>query len=49
LADALRKAGVAAEVFFLESGGHGFGMRREEWTGPCRDWLQVQGFLTPGG
>lgn len=44
-ADALRKAGVAAEVFLLESGGHGFGMRRVEWTAPCRDWLAEQGFL----
>ncbi len=44
LAEALREAGVAAEVFLLESGGHGFGLRRSEWIAPCMEWLRSQGF-----
>lgn len=45
LAAALRHAGVAAEVFLLESGGHGFGLRRDEWLAPCEQWLREQGIL----
>lgn len=45
LAAALTKVGVPAEVFLMESGGHGFGMRRVDWTQPLTDWLKGQGFL----
>jgi len=47
LATQLRRAGVPTAVCLLDSGGHGFGLRRDEWTKPCIDWLREQGFLTP--
>lgn len=37
--DALRRAGVSTEVFLLDTGGHGFGLRRDEWVDPCLRWL----------
>lgn len=42
---ALRQAGVPAEVLLLDTGGHGFGLRRDEWTEPCRQWLVKQEFV----
>ena len=45
LAAELAKVGVPAKVLLLESGGHGFGMRRQDWTQPLADWLKAQGFL----
>lgn len=45
LAAALTKVGVSAEVFLMAEGGHGFGMRRLDWTQPLADWLKKQGFL----
>lgn len=44
LAEALTKAGIAAEVFLMETGGHGFGLRLTDWTRPCIEWLHRQGF-----
>jgi acetyl esterase/lipase len=42
--DALRKAGVSAEIHIFERGGHGFGIRGAEgpvsaWTDLCEAWL----------
>jgi len=45
LAAALAEVGVPAEVFLMEDGGHGFGMRRTDWAQPLADWLKGQGFL----
>jgi len=40
LAAAMHAAGVPATVFLLETGGHGFGLRRNDWTEPCARWLR---------
>jgi acetyl esterase/lipase len=45
LAEELTKVGVPVEVFLMEDGGHGFGMRRTDWCQPLADWLKGQGFL----
>lgn len=46
-----RQAGRPAELHVFESGGHGFGMRRQgkpadHWTERLREWLEAQGMLT---
>lgn len=46
-----RQAGRPAELHVYESGGHGFGMRKQAkpvdgWTARLRDWLAAQGMLT---
>jgi endo-1,4-beta-xylanase len=48
--EALREAGVAAELHIYSEGGHGFGIRNRgipasSWTRRFLDWLTVQGFL----
>jgi acetyl esterase/lipase len=49
---ALRKAGVAAELHVYASGGHGFGLRVSRgpaatWPARCADWMKDRGLLTP--
>ncbi len=48
---ALRKAGVEAELHVYEKGGHGFGMRgglgpTSEWPKRCEEWMRAHGWLT---
>jgi acetyl esterase/lipase len=48
--DALRKAGVPAEIHIFLKGGHGFGMRKgvgpaEGWVNLCGDWLKESSYL----
>jgi acetyl esterase/lipase len=49
LYQALRKAGVPAELHIYATGGHGFGLRGDKpcatWPQRCADWMKVQGFL----
>jgi hypothetical protein len=50
---ALKKAGVAAEMHFYATGGHGFGLRPSDnpcstWPKRCEDWLHAQGLLKTG-
>ncbi|MBS1509046.1 MAG: alpha/beta hydrolase [Bacteroidetes bacterium] len=46
--EALRKAGVKAEMHLLQDGGHGFGIdhptRKDEWIKLCVDWMRINGF-----
>ena len=47
---ALRKAGVPAELHVYASGGHGFGLRPSDkpcstWPQRCADWMKAQGLL----
>jgi acetyl esterase/lipase len=49
--DALRKAGVPAEVHLYEKGGHGFGMKpglgqASTWTKRFEEWIRSHGWLT---
>lgn len=49
---ALKAAGVPAELHVYATGGHGFGMRPGDrphaaWPKRCEEWLQDQGFLSP--
>jgi acetyl esterase/lipase len=43
-AAALKAAGVQYEYIRPEKGKHGFGMR-DDWTGPCIEWLKKMKFL----
>ena len=43
-AAALKAAGVEYEYIRPEKGKHGFGMR-DDWTGPCIEWLKKMRFL----
>lgn len=48
---ALKQAGVSAELHVFSSGGHGFGMRPADkpfaaWPQRCADWLKAEGHLT---
>jgi acetyl esterase/lipase len=48
---ALRNAGVAAELHVYEKGGHGFGMRSDlgptsMWPQRCAEWMRSHGWLT---
>jgi acetyl esterase/lipase len=50
---ALKQAGIPAELHVYASGGHNFGLRPSAepcvtWPQRCTDWLQSQGWLTPG-
>jgi acetyl esterase/lipase len=47
---ALRKAKVPAEMHIYESGGHGFGLGKENspassWPNRCADWMRARGLL----
>jgi acetyl esterase/lipase len=47
---ALRKAGVPAEMHIYKKGGHGFGMRKNDpilstWINRLRDWLKTEGLV----
>jgi acetyl esterase/lipase len=47
---AMKRAGVSAELHIYATGGHGFGVRKvghpcETWTGSCLDWLRTERFL----
>ena len=47
---ALRKAGVPAELHIYVAGGHGFGLRPSDkacstWPQRCADWMKAQGLL----
>lgn len=49
---ALRKAGVPAEMHIYQDGRHGLGLAPKQpavvsWPDRCRDWLDVQGVLSP--
>ncbi len=48
--EALKKAGVSAELHVFARGGHGFGIADSglpvaKWPKLCEDWLESQGFL----
>jgi len=48
--EALRKAGVSAELHFFEKGGHGFGLRQglgptSEWPQRAAEWMTVHGWI----
>jgi acetyl esterase/lipase len=48
--DALRAAGVPAELHVLETGRHGFGLGRGDatlstWTTTCESWLRRRGWV----
>jgi acetyl esterase/lipase len=48
--EALRKAGVRAELHVYASGGHGFGLRPSDkpcstWPQRCAEWMKAQGLL----
>lgn len=49
---ALTRAGVPAEFYAFEQGGHGMGMRdglgtSSDWPDRAREWLRARGLLTP--
>jgi gluconolactonase len=49
--EALKKAGVKAELHVYAEGGHGFGMRANEkphatWPNRCEEWMRAEGFLS---
>jgi acetyl esterase/lipase len=49
---ALRNAGVLAEMHVFEYGGHGFGLAPKDpvlatWTTLCESWMRRHGWLTP--
>jgi acetyl esterase/lipase len=51
---ALRRAGVAAEMHLYEKGPHGFGTTSglgptSEWPRRLEEWMRSHGWLTPGG
>jgi acetyl esterase/lipase len=51
---ALKKAGVPAEMHIYATGGHGFGLRPSAkpcstWPQRCADWMKSRGFLKPKG
>ena len=50
LYQALKRAGVSAELHIYATAAHDFGVRPSDrpcskWTQSCADWLRVQGFL----
>jgi acetyl esterase/lipase len=50
---ALKRAGVPAELHVYAGAAHDFGVRRSDrpcstWTQSCADWLRQQGFLKAG-
>lgn len=50
---ALTRAGVPAEMYLFEQGGHGIGMRdglgnASAWPRRAEDWLRQRGLLAPG-
>jgi acetyl esterase/lipase len=48
---AMKKAGVSAELHIYEKGGHGFGLAKGRttteagWTDACKAWLKIHGWL----
>lgn len=53
LFQALRRAGIPAELHIYANAAHDFGVRPSEhpcstWTRSCADWLRHQGFLRAG-
>jgi acetyl esterase/lipase len=51
--EALKRAGVPAEIHIFEKGPHGFGMRTDlgatsGWPQRCADWLRLHKFLPAG-
>jgi acetyl esterase/lipase len=51
--EALRDAGVSAEIHVYASGGHGFGMRKSDqpwggWAQRCEEWMRARGLFKPG-
>ncbi len=52
LYQALRDAGVSAELHVYATGGHGYGMRKSEqpwaaWSLRCEEWMKSRGLLKP--
>jgi len=52
--DALKRAGVPAELHVFEKGPHGFGLRKDLgdtslWPERCADWLRIHGWLPEAG
>ena len=50
LAEALKKAGVPAELRLYDRGGHGYGLRKTKepvttWNERCAEWLGDRGLL----
>jgi acetyl esterase/lipase len=48
--EALRRAGVPAELHIYEHGGHGVGLARDipgtrDWSQRCREWMQARELL----
>jgi acetyl esterase/lipase len=51
---ALKKAGVSAELHIYAQGGHGFGLRPSDrpcttWPQRCAEWMKAQGLLKANG
>jgi dipeptidyl aminopeptidase/acylaminoacyl peptidase len=47
---ALKKAGVPAELHVFEKGGHGYGLlpgngTTSEWPARCEEWLRMHQFI----
>jgi acetyl esterase/lipase len=50
LFQAMREAGVSAELHVFSTGGHGWGMRKSDqtfggWTARCEEWMRARGLL----
>jgi acetyl esterase/lipase len=50
--EALKQAGVPAEMHLYPTGGHGYGLRRTSdevttWPDRAADWLRANGWLAP--
>jgi acetyl esterase/lipase len=50
--DALLANKVKAEMHLFEAGGHGFGLNnptsKDKWIDWCKNWMDANGWLTPG-
>jgi acetyl esterase/lipase len=42
---ALKAAKVPAELHLYASGGHGFGLKKNDWPKRCEDWLRQHGIV----
>lgn len=52
LFEALKEAGVPAELHVYSTGGHGYGLRPTDqpvtaWPKRCEEWMRTQGLLAP--
>jgi acetyl esterase/lipase len=42
---ALKKASVPAELHLYASGGHGFGLKKNDWPKRCEEWLRQRSIM----